>query len=59
MAKYNVPMQRTIIQYVMVEMEADDVDSAIEKANSVRETVEWSTTDTDYDETVSEDVEVA
>jgi hypothetical protein len=59
MTKYNVPMQRTIVQYVMMEIEADDVEAAIGKASAIREMADWSTTDTDYDEIDPEDVEVA
>jgi len=59
MTKYNVPMQRYITQYAMMEIEADDIDSAIEKANLIRETADWLTTDTDYDEVDPDDVEAA
>jgi hypothetical protein len=56
---YSVPMQRTMTQTVMVEIEATSVDSAIQKANASRENVEWQTDDVNYEDIDPEDVEVA
>lgn len=55
--KYEVTMTRTIKQSVVVEVEADDTDSAIQIAINQRERVEWTTDDTDFTTPNEEDVE--
>jgi hypothetical protein len=47
--KYIVTMQRTITQLATIEIVAANEREAAGKADDMRESVEWSTTDTDYD----------
>jgi hypothetical protein len=57
MTKYQVEIQRTITQLAIIEVDAVNKRDACTMANARRETVEWSTTDTDYE--VSDLYEVA
>jgi len=56
MPKFQVEMLRTMTQTVVVEIEATDKHEAAKKAYDIKEDLEWSTTDTNYD---FPDVEVA
>lgn len=47
--KFVVQIVRKITQLAEVEIEASSNAEAIEKANQIRENVEYGTTDSDYD----------
>ena len=47
--RYQVTMQRTITQLASFDIEAADKKDAVWRANAMRETVDWDTTDADYD----------
>jgi hypothetical protein len=49
MPVYQVQMQRTMTQQASIEVEAVDKRQAIAMANGRRESLDWSTTDTDYE----------
>ena len=49
MPKFQIQMQRTITELASFEMEAADKHEAYRKANAMRESLDWSTTDTDYE----------
>ena len=49
MPVYQVQMQRTITQLASFEVQAVTKSGAIAIVNANRESLDWSTTDTDYD----------
>ena len=49
MPKFEVFAQRTMIQQASITVEADSKESAKMIAKQIRESIEWNTTDTEYD----------
>ena len=50
MTRFHVYMQRTVIESTSCELEATSEEEAIQKANVMKESLEWTVIDTDYNE---------
>ena len=47
--KFEVEMRRELIEMAVVEIEAEDEADAARKVQTMRESLDWSTTDSNYD----------
>lgn len=47
--KFEVEMRRELIEMAIVEIEAEDEADAARKVQTMRESLDWSTTDSNYD----------
>lgn len=54
--RYEVEMRRELIQMAVVEVEAKDEYEAVQKAQAQRESLDWSTTDSNYEAVSAEKI---
>lgn len=54
--RYEVQMRREIVQLAVVEVEAKDEYEAAQKAQAQRESLDWSTTDSNYEAVYAEKI---
>lgn len=54
--RYDVEMRRELIQMAVIEVEANDEFEAAQKAQAQRESLEWETTDSNYEAVYAEKI---